>query len=123
MEEIYKNLKINPNIKKLHGAFSKKIASGKRQENPSNNKNEVEILDTTGSKRTVLMIDLITEEKTIKEKLDNIFLNLRTDQQKELIDKAYSIARLENDFEPFVKLKANNKIKYDLLSEMYPNYI
>lgn len=123
LEETYKNLKKNSDIKNLPGAFSKKIALGKRQENSSNSKNEVEILDTTGSNGTVLTIDLIAEEKTIKEKLDNIFLNLRTDQQKELMDKAYSIARLENDFEPFVKLKANNKIKYDLLSEMYPNYI
>lgn len=39
------------------------------------------------------------------------------------MDKAYLITRLENDFEPFIKLRAKNKIKYDLLSEMYPKYI
>lgn len=123
LEETYKNLKLNPDIKNLPGAFSKKIALGERQENLSNSKNKVEEFEISEKNRNSLTIDLIAEEKTMKEKLDNIFLNLKADQQKELMDKAYLIARLENDFEPFVKLRANNKIKYDLLSEMYPNYI
>lgn len=123
LKETYKNLKQNLGIKNLPGAFSKKIALGKRQENFSNSKNEAEALDAPENNETVLTIDLIAKEKVIKEKLDNIFLSLTKNQQKELMVKAYSIARLENDFEPFVKLRANNKIKYDLLSEMYSNYI
>lgn len=80
LEETYKNLKLNPDIKNLPGAFSKKIASGKRQENSSNSKIEVEVLEVPENNGTVLTIDLIAEEKTMKEKLDNIFLSLRTDQ-------------------------------------------
>ncbi|MGL5778068.1 replication initiator protein A [Cetobacterium sp.] len=125
--ETYENMKSNPSVKNLPAAFSRKISTGKRQEEykektkekqqdsivPESKKREVAV------EPKILTQDIIAAEKQEKANLDILFNSLTKQKQYELMSKAFEIAKVEsNGFEPFAKLIANTQIKYKLLREL-----
>ena len=128
--ETYENMNSNPDIKNLSGAFSKKIQTGERQpkyqskvkhvqEEKQEPKNlEKEKIGTIADNK-VLTQDLIAAEKEEKANLDILFKNLPEQEQKDILSKSLKLALVEsNGFEPFAKLMANSKIKYELLRQL-----
>lgn len=122
--ETYENMKSNPSVKNLPAAFSKKISTGKRQEKykvRAKEKQEDSIV-LEPKKREVIIVpeiltqDLIIAEKEEKANLDILFNNLPKSKQESIMSEALKIALVKsNGFEPFAKLMANSKIKYELL--------
>lgn len=128
--ETYMNMKSNPDIKNIFGAFSKKIQTGERQPKyqPKNKyiqeeKQEYKPLENQKMKikieNKVLTQDLIAAEKEEKATLDTLFKSLPKQEQENIMSNALRIALAEsNGFEPFAKLMANTKIKYELLRNL-----
>lgn len=126
--ETYENMKSNPDIKNISGAFSKKIQTGERQPKYQIKQKQIVKQDpiTIESKKNeaatepkILTQDIIAAEKQEKANLDILFNSLTKQKQDELISKAFEIAKVEsNGFEPFAKLIANTQIKYKLLREL-----
>ena len=129
--ETYTNMKSNPDIKNIFGAFSKKIQTGERQpkykskikqEQIEEHETTVSILKNNESvvKTKVLTQDLIASEKEEKASLDMIFNSLSKQEQDTIMSEALAIALTEsNGFKPFAKLMANTQIKYKLLKNYY----
>ncbi|MGL4863564.1 MAG: helix-turn-helix domain-containing protein [Cetobacterium sp.] len=128
--ETYENMNSNPDIKNLSGAFSKKIQTGERQPKyqPKNKyvqeeKQEYKPLENQKMKikieNKVLTQDLIAAEKEEKATLDTLFKSLPKQEQENIMSNALRIALASsNGFEPFAKLMANTKIKYELLRNL-----
>lgn len=126
--ETYENMKSNPDIKNISGAFSKKIQTGERQPKYQIKQKQIGKQDsiTIESKKNeaatepkILTQDIIAAEKQEKANLDILFNSLTKQKQDELMSKAFEIAKVEsNGFEPFAKLIANTQIKYKLLREL-----
>lgn len=124
--ETYMNMKSNPDIKNIFGAFSKKIQSGERQPKykVKIKQQQIEEQETTvpvlkNNKSKVLTQDIIAAEKEEKASLDMLFDNLSKQDQDTIMSKALAIALTEsNGFRPFAKLMANTKIKYELLRNL-----
>lgn len=126
--ETYENMKSNPDIKNISGAFSKKIQTGERQPKYQIKQKQIGKQDSIAieSKKNeaatepkILTQDIIAAEKQEKANLDILFNSLTKQKQDELMSKAFEIAKVEsNGFEPFAKLIANTQIKYKLLREL-----
>lgn len=128
--ETYENMKSNPGIKNLSGAFSKKIQTGERQpkykikiEQKQAEKQEPIVLTIKDTQTVIedkpLTQDIIAAEKEEKANLDTLFNNLPKQKQESIMSEAFTIALAKsNGFEPFAKLMANSKIKYELLRKL-----
>lgn len=128
--ETYENMKSNSSIKNLSGAFSTKIQTGKRQpkyQMKTKNqqaKNQEAIVSTIKDTQAIiedkpLTQDIIAAEKEEKANLDTVFNSLPKQKQESIMSEALKIALAKsNGFEPFAKLMANRKIKYELLRQL-----
>ncbi|MBC2855318.1 helix-turn-helix domain-containing protein [Cetobacterium sp. 2A] len=124
--ETYDNLKVNPDIKNLSGAFSKKIMNGDRQSKYKvktfKEQKEIKAVETITKEKPVTTNTIVedTKQHQVEEReiLDIIFSKLSQDEQNLIKAKALAIARIHNSFEPFALLLADNKIKYDLIKEL-----
>ncbi|MGL4866091.1 MAG: helix-turn-helix domain-containing protein [Cetobacterium sp.] len=128
--ETYENMKSNPDIKNISGAFSKKIQTGERQPKyqikikQKQIEKQDSIVPTIKNIKIVaenspLTQDIIAAEKEEKVNLDKLFNNLPKQKQESIMSEALKIALAKsNGFEPFAKLMANSKIKYELLKNL-----
>ncbi|MHA4987241.1 helix-turn-helix domain-containing protein [Cetobacterium somerae] len=128
--ETYENMKSNPSIKNISGAFSKKIQTGERQPKYQIKikQKQIEKQDSTVlESKTIAVItapkiltqDLIIAEKEEKANLDILFNSFTKQKQENLMSEALKIAKIEsNGFEAATKFLAKSVIKYRLLREI-----
>lgn len=125
--ETYENMKSNPSVKNLPAAFSRKISTGKRQEEYKTKAKEKQqdSIVAEPKKREVITApkiltqDLIIAEKEEKANLDILFNSFTKQKQENLMSEALKIAKIEsNGFEAATKFLAKSVIKYRLLREI-----
>lgn len=125
--ETYENMKSNPSVKNLPAAFSRKISTGKRQEEyktKAKEKQQDSIVPEPKKREVIiepkiLTQDIIAAEKQEKANLDILFNSFTKQKQENLMSEALKIAKIEsNGFEAATKFLAKSVIKYRLLREI-----
>lgn len=132
--ETYENMKTNPNIENIEGAFSIKIMTGERQSKYKEPvvdvpKSEIEFQENKalerGHKFNSEAIDSTIEAKEAKEeytakidRLQGIYQVLSDTEKKKVDDEAYQLA--VKQYGPTVaKIMARTKTKFEILEKYY----
>lgn len=132
--ETYENMKTNPNIENIEGAFSIKIMTGERQSKYKEPvvdvpKSEIEFQENKalerGHKFNSEAIDSTIEAKEAKEeytakidRLQGIYQVLSDTEKKKIDDKAYQLA-VEQYGPTVAKIMARTKTKFEILEKYY----
>ncbi|MGL5717356.1 MAG: helix-turn-helix domain-containing protein [Paraclostridium sp.] len=99
-------------------ALRAKAVKPKKEKKIAEEKCEQEVVKHKAIESTPIL-DAVEEQKREKELLNIKFESMSKEQQLDLMNKAMSIAKSQsNGIETFVKILANNKIKYELLREL-----
>ncbi len=132
--ETYENMKTNPNIENLEGAFSIKIMTGERQSKYKDSvidipKIEIESQEkkefVRGHKFNSEAIDSTIEAKEAKEeytakidRLQGTYQVLSDTEKKKIDDEAYQLA-VEQYGPAVAKVMARTKTKFEILEKYY----
>lgn len=132
--ETYENMKTNPNIENIEGAFSIKIMTGERQSKYKEPvvdvpKSEIEFQENKalerGHKFNSEAIDSTIEAKEAKEeytakidRLQGIYQVLSDTEKKKIDDEAYQLA-VEQYGVTVAKIMARTKTKFEILEKYY----
>lgn len=132
--ETYENMKTNPNIENIEGAFSIKIMTGERQSKYKEPvvdilKSEIEFQENKelerGHKFNSEAIDRTKEAKKAKEeytakidRLQGIYRVLSDTEKKKIDDEAYQVA-VEQYGVTVAKIMARTKTKFEILEKYY----
>lgn len=113
--------KINSNskIKNPSGVFSKIIESGKKEISPSSKVIQTKIY----LKNQNLTMNILDKEKKEQDILDNYFSKLSSNDQNNLLLKAFKLAKKEMENAPYkiIEITSKKVHKYILLKELYSN--
>lgn len=129
--ETFENLKKNPDIKNISGAFTTKISKGERQLAPTANFEDTALYESKVKNinfdKAIAHIEnnrsiqnSLEKERNEKEKLDLFFNSLPTKIQNEIIKEAKALAKNENDApEKIITIITNRNYKYKILRDLY----